>query len=219
MYKKFIIAIMCIAMLLSLAACSKETARQTDGTSNQAETSPTIDTSLKEPSTPTEGPITPTDDPTSPTDDPTFPTDEPNAPTEDPTIPTDDPNEPTEDPTIPTDDPTSPTDDPTFPTDDPNKPVEGPKAVFRTEDIIRITFYAYYGDGTGSDVPTENMSVITAWLGSFTVGEKAPDLLPPGTNTYFVEIEYADGTVVKEGLDVIVIDDTLYLLDNDTYPD
>ena len=198
MYKKFIIAIMCIAMLLSLAACSKETARQTDGTSNQAETSPTIDTSLKEPSTPTEGPITPTDDPTSPTDDP---------------------NEPTEDPTIPTDDPTSPTDDPTFPTDDPNEPVEGPKAVFRTEDIIRITFYAYYGDGTGSDVPTENMSVITAWLGSFTVGEKAPDLLPPGTNTYFVEIEYADGTVVKEGLDVIVIDDTLYLLDNDTYPD
>ena len=184
MYKKFIIAIMCIAMLLSLAACSKETARQTDGTSNQAETSPTIDTSLKEPSTPTEGPITPTDDPTSPTDDPT-----------------------------------SPTDDPTFPTDDPNEPVEGPKAVFRTEDIIRITFYAYYGDGTGSDVPTENMSVITAWLGSFTVGEKAPDLLPPGTNTYFVEIEYADGTVVKEGLDVIVIDDTLYLLDNDTYPD
>ena len=178
MYKKFIIAIMCIAMLLSLAACSKETARQTDGTSNQAETSPTIDTS-------------PTDDPTSPTDDP---------------------NEPTEDPTIPTD-------DPTFPTDDPNEPVEGPKAVFRTEDIIRITFYAYYGDGTGSDVPTENMSVITAWLGSFTVGEKAPDLLPPDTNTYFVEIEYADGTVVKEGLDVIVIDDTLYLLDNDTYPD
>ena len=177
MYKKFIIAIMCIAMLLSLAACSKETARQTDGTSNQAETSPTIDTSLKEPSTPTEGPITPTDDPTSPTDDPTFPT------------------------------------------DDPNEPVEGPKAVFRTEDIIRITFYAYYGDGTGSDVPTENMSVITAWLGSFTVGEKAPDLLPPGTNTYFVEIAYADGTVVKEGLDVIVIDDTLYLLDNDTYPD
>ena len=191
MYKKFIIAIMCIAMLLSLAACSKETARQTDGTSNQAETSPTIDTSLKEPSTPTEDPTTPTDDPTSPTDDPTSPTDEPNEPTEDPTIPTDDPNE----------------------------PVEGPKAVFRTEDIIRITFYAYYGDGTGSDVPTENMSVITAWLGSFTVGEKAPDLLPPGTNTYFVEIEYADGTVVKEGLDVIVIDDTLYLLDNDTYPD
>ena len=205
MYKKFIIAIMCIAMLLSLAACSKETARQTDGTSNQAETSPTIDTYLKEPSTPTEGPTTPTDDPTSPTDEPTFPTDEPTFPTDEPTFPTDDPNEPTEDPTIPT--------------DDPNAPVEGPKAVFRTEDIIRITFYTYYGDGTGSDVPTENMSVITAWLGSFTVGEKAPDLLPPGTNTYFVEIEYADGTVVKEGLDVIVIDDTLYLLDNDTYPD
>ena len=198
MYKKFIIAIMCIAMLLSLAACSKETARQTDGTSNQAETLPTIDTSLKEPITPTASPTTPTDDPTIPTDDPTSPTD-------DPTFPTDDPNEPTEDPTIPT--------------DDPNEPVEGPNAVFRTEDIIRITFYAYYGDGTGSDVPPENMSVITAWLGSFTVGEKAPDLLPPGTNTYFVEIAYADGTVVKEGLDVIVIDDTLYLLDNDTYPD
>ena len=37
-------------------------------------------------------------------------------------------------------------------------------------------------------------------------------MLPPGTNTVYVEIEYLDGTIVKEGLDVITIDGVSYYL-------
>lgn len=91
--------------------------------------------------------------------------------------------------------------------------------VFDTENIARITFYAYYGQGEGSDVPTENMAEITEWLGSFTVGEKTSDLLAPGTNTYYVEIEYLNGTVIKKGLDVIKIDENSYYLESDEEPD
>ncbi len=92
-------------------------------------------------------------------------------------------------------------------------------AVFNTENITRITLYAYSGRETGSQVPSENMAEIINWLGSFTVGEKAPEILVPGTNTYHVEIEYADGTVIKEGLDVIVIGENAHYMNSDNRPD
>ena len=76
-------------------------------------------------------------------------------------------------------------------------------SVFKTEDIKRITFYGYYGAGTPSDVPKDHMTEIIKWIKSFTFGEKADIPLPPGTNTHFIEIEYNDGTVIKEGLDAI----------------
>lgn len=82
--------------------------------------------------------------------------------------------------------------------------------VFNTENIVGILFYGYYGGGTGSAVPAEHMAEITKWLSSFTVGEPVPELLPPGTNTYFIEIAYADGTVIKQGLDVAEVDGVEY---------
>ena len=91
--------------------------------------------------------------------------------------------------------------------------------VFATDNITRITFYGYYGTGKGRDVPSEHMTEITNWLGTFTIGEKAPELLPPGTNTYYVEIEYADGTVIKNGLDLISVNGTAYYLRSDKAPD
>ena len=63
------------------------------------------------------------------------------------------------------------------------------------------------------------MAEIISWLNSFTVGEKAPDVLPPGTGTWQVEIEYADGTVVKQSLDTITIDGVIYYLDSDPQPE
>jgi hypothetical protein len=63
------------------------------------------------------------------------------------------------------------------------------------------------------------MAEIILWLNTFTVGEKAPDLLPPGTGTWQVEIEYADGTVVKRSLDTITIDGVIYYLKSDLWPD
>ncbi|MBR5286891.1 MAG: hypothetical protein IKU30_08345, partial [Clostridia bacterium] len=68
--------------------------------------------------------------------------------------------------------------------------------VFNTKNIVGITVYAYYGAGKGSVVPDEDMNEMINWLDTFTVGESIVVLIPPGTNTVYVEIEYSDGTVV-----------------------
>ena len=107
-------------------------------------------------------------------------------------------------------------------TDDPEpteEPIEQVGTVFDIENIIWISFYGYYGNGTASDVPSEYMTEAIKWLNTFQLGEKASEPLPPGTNTYHVEIVYADGTVVESGLDVIEVDGTLYNVTHDTIPD
>ena len=92
-------------------------------------------------------------------------------------------------------------------------------SVFVTENITSITFYAYYGGGKGSKVPEDHMDEIINWLDSFTINREATDDdVLDGTNTYYVEIEYSDGTIIKEGLDVITIDRTRYLLKKEPYP-
>ena len=92
--------------------------------------------------------------------------------------------------------------------------------IFNTKNIKRITFYAYYGSGKGSDVPAEHLGEITTWLNSFKIDtdREFPDLVPPGTNTIYVEIEYLDGTVVKEGLDTATVDGITYYIKGDTAP-
>ena len=93
-------------------------------------------------------------------------------------------------------------------------------AIFNTKNIKRITFYAYYGSGKGSDVPAEHLGEIITWLNSFKIDtdREFPDLVPPGTNTIHVEIEYLDGTVVKEGLDTATVDGITYYIKGDTAP-
>jgi hypothetical protein len=92
-------------------------------------------------------------------------------------------------------------------------------AIFNTKDIKRITFYAYYGNGKGSDVPSEHLDEIITWLDSFTIDEKIPELLPPGTNTIKVEIEYLDGNIVKKGLDTAIVDGITYYIKGATAPE
>ncbi len=95
---------------------------------------------------------------------------------------------------------------------------EGP--VFNTKNIVSITFYAYYGQSTGSKVPSENMDEITTWLDSFKFVREATDEdVLAGTGFYWVEIEYLDGTIIKENLDMMTVDGTRYLLAKDKYPD
>ena len=93
-------------------------------------------------------------------------------------------------------------------------------AIFNTKNMKRITFYAYYGSGKGCDVPAEHLGEITTWLNSFKIDtdREFPDLVPPGTNTIHVEIEYLDGTVVKEGLDTATVDGITYYIKGDTAP-
>ena len=92
-------------------------------------------------------------------------------------------------------------------------------AIFNTKNIKRITFYAYYGNGKGSDVPVEHLDEIITWLDSFTIDKEVPELIPPGTNTINVEIEYFDGTIVKKGLDTTTVDGITYYIKGDTPPE
>ena len=91
-------------------------------------------------------------------------------------------------------------------------------AIFNTKNIKRITFFAYYGSGKGSDVPGEHLDEFITWLDSFVIDKEVPELLPPGTNTIKVEIEYFDGTIVKKGLDTTTVDGITYYIKGDTAP-
>jgi hypothetical protein len=92
--------------------------------------------------------------------------------------------------------------------------------VFNTENIKRITFYAYYGYGRGSDVPTEHLEEIIAWLASFDVDtdRELPTVIPPGTNSIHVEIEYFDGSIVKQGMDTAVVGGVTYYISGNAAP-
>ena len=92
-------------------------------------------------------------------------------------------------------------------------------AIFNTKNIKRITFYAYYGGGKGSDVPAQHLDEMIAWLDSFTLDKEVPELLPPGTNTINVEIEYLDGTIVKKGLDTTTVDGITYYIKGNAAPE
>ncbi len=93
------------------------------------------------------------------------------------------------------------------------------KYVFKTDNIKSITFYGYYGTGVGCKVPQEYMAEITAWLATFKVGDKAPEVIPPGTNTYYIEIKYSDGTVFKGGIDLTDIDGVTYNVEKEKTPE
>ena len=81
--------------------------------------------------------------------------------------------------------------------------------VFKTQNIKRITLFFRPVNMEGVEVPREHMDEITAWIGSFTVGEKAKDFVC-GQNTRSFRIEYADGTVVTNGTDTITINGVIY---------
>ncbi len=92
--------------------------------------------------------------------------------------------------------------------------------VFNTESIKRITFYAYHGYGRGSDVPAEHLDEIIAWLASFDIDtdRELPDVIPPGTNTIHAEIEYFDGSIVKQGMDTAVVGGVTYYIRGNAAP-
>ena len=94
-----------------------------------------------------------------------------------------------------------------------------PAVVFSTKNIVRITLYTQYGHSDGCDVPAENMEEYTQWLESFAFAGKASDMLPPGTDTVHVEIEYSDGTIVKNGIDTMVVDSVTYELTHAAMPE
>ena len=95
--------------------------------------------------------------------------------------------------------------------------IDKAKPVFETENITHITLCMASTDDKGFEVPQEHLAEITTWLGSFRIAEKADDL-PPGSNFYSVRIEYADGTVIENGLSTIKVGRVTYNMRYGTMP-
>lgn len=109
--------------------------------------------------------------------------------------------------------------DPTESTNNTQNTIISSTPVFNVDNIKRITLYSYYGAGKGSEVPEENMTEIINWLGTFYIAEEVDGLIAPGTNTHVVKIEYLDGTVVEEGLDVVEVSGISYYVKSAPKPD
>ncbi|MBQ4116465.1 MAG: discoidin domain-containing protein, partial [Clostridia bacterium] len=91
--------------------------------------------------------------------------------------------------------------------------------VFNTENISSITFYSYSGNGVGSTVEDKYMAEIINWLKTFTVGERYPDEPLDGDGHIVIEITYADGTVIKDTMDTVLVNGVVYYTDHGGYPD
>ena len=90
--------------------------------------------------------------------------------------------------------------------------------IFNLDNVVRITFFSYYGQGPGRDVPAEHMQEIIDWLATFTMGGAAPEILPPGTNTVYMEIEYGYGAVFRTGMDAVDFAGTIYYINGSDAP-
>lgn len=92
--------------------------------------------------------------------------------------------------------------------------------IFETQNIKSITIYRLPDNIDGVQVPTEYMEEITAWLGTFTIREKAKDAdTVCGLNMFTFKIEYTDGTVVTSGTDTTTIEGKIYYINKGRQPD
>ncbi|MBQ8768872.1 MAG: hypothetical protein IJZ15_04415 [Oscillospiraceae bacterium] len=217
MMKRILAVFLCSTLLFCFTACNESTNANLHPTESTTQKETINTESVDTTAQPTKPTTEATESPTQHTEAPTQPTEAPTQETKTPTKPTEVPTKPSEPPTEPPTDP--PTDPPTEPVPTENNTENQASAIFNTKNIKRITLYAYYGAGKGSDVPAENLDEIIAWLNSFAIDEEAPELLPPGTNTIHVEIEYSDGTIIKQGTDITIIDGVTYYLSSDSPPD
>ena len=92
------------------------------------------------------------------------------------------------------------------------------KPVFETENIAHVTFYGSSPNSAETEVPSEYLAEITEWLGTFVAGKKADDVLPPGTDSLFVRIEYADGSIIENSMSTTIVDGTTYIINYDKEP-
>ena len=92
-------------------------------------------------------------------------------------------------------------------------------SVFVTENVTSVTFYGYFGSGWGRKVPSKYMPEILDWLDTFEiVREVNEDDMLPGVNSLWIKIEYEDGTIIKQSLDMVEINGITYLIQGGAYP-
>lgn|GEM_PF-1703783 len=98
------------------------------------------------------------------------------------------------------------------------KGIDRTTPIIDTENISRILCCGLPDAAEGLEVPPEDMEEMTAWLGTFTLGTRADDPLPPGTNSYWLIIEYSDGTSAKQYLDTADADGVTCYTEHDPIP-
>ncbi len=96
--------------------------------------------------------------------------------------------------------------------------IDRSKPVFHIENVGAVLFYTPT-IREGIEVPEEDLSEITEWLGSFTIGKKAGEILIPGSNSISFRIEYCDGTTVENGLSTIEVNGKRYYMNSGTAPE
>lgn len=91
--------------------------------------------------------------------------------------------------------------------------------IFKAKNISRILFYSD-APLEEVEVPEEYLGEITTWLSSFTIDKEAEaDRLDPGSDAICVQIEYEDGTIVKNGLSTFDIDGKKYYMKSADTPE
>lgn len=89
-----------------------------------------------------------------------------------------------------------------------------------TENISRILCCGLPDAADGIELPQESMTETLSWLESFSVGKRVGSKgLPPGSNSYWLIIEYTDGRSVTIGLDAVDIDGVTYYIEREPVPD
>ncbi len=89
-----------------------------------------------------------------------------------------------------------------------------------TENISRILCCGIPDCTEGIEVPAEDMDEMIRWLGTFTLGAPTRGKpLPPGSNSYWVIIEYTDGRSAVQYLDTAEYDGAAYHIEREPLPD
>ena len=94
------------------------------------------------------------------------------------------------------------------------------KPVVNTANVSRILCCGLPDAADGIELPSEDMPEMIAWLESFTVGSPVSSKgLPPGSNSYWIIIEYRDGQSTAVGIDAVEYDGKLYFVEREPVPD
>lgn len=91
--------------------------------------------------------------------------------------------------------------------------------VIDTNNISRILCFGLPDARDGLAVTPEDMEEMTAWLATFVYGGKVKGPLPPGTNSYWITVEYHDGRSITTGIDAADVEGVSYYIERDPLPD
>ncbi len=90
--------------------------------------------------------------------------------------------------------------------------------VFETEGIAEVKV-CWYRVQDGMPIPAERLADMVAYLRELRIGEPMPRPIPPGTNTFTLEILYEDGHTLSHGTDTHTVSGIIYRIEGPGFPD